>query len=560
MKKSLLFTAIAGLSLGASAQSEPIVLDAFYACGVSDNGRYVASVTLTDESIYDMETGQVIYNASGESFTSGVTRNLSDNGVFLTGIPSFAWLVIDGKEVYPSVLDKFEQTALDAITPDGKYITGKVNNAGQVSGVGTDTDYLPVLYTLENNELSEPTYLPFPTTDVFGEEVQYCSAVAITNDATKILGLVVSNNGFLQTPILYTKDDNGEWSYSLPLEKYINPNNITLPEKPTENPKQWYEYATLNEILAYNAAIDAYESGESAIYPDYWDYMTESELAAYEAYRTDYENQVETYYYLLWNIIDSSINVANNLVNISPDGTKAVVTALIEVENTDPLIDELTTQRYVVYKVDLTTCTATLIQFDDNLISTGITNDGTIFCQHVNTSDFHEAYIYDSENKLISLVDYVDTSHPGWGAWITQKYTTQVISGYTDTYATIYSDFVVTGIPFANGDGSLIACAVEDLNSETASVLKTVIYTDIKSGISNVAIDNKADITISAGRGGVINVSGDAASISVYDLSGRIVYTSNAVDATVSTGLGAGVYVVKATAKDGKSVTAKVAF
>ena len=87
----------------------------------------------------------------------------------------------------------------------------------------------------------------------------------------------------------------------------------------------------------------------------------------------------------------------------------------------------------------------------------------------------------------------------------------------------------------------------------------TVLFPANSSAISNVASD-LASFKVNASVGGVINVNGQAASIAVYDLSGRVVFTADAVEGAVATGLNAGVYVVKAVAADGQTVTEKVAF
>ncbi len=85
-----------------------------------------------------------------------------------------------------------------------------------------------------------------------------------------------------------------------------------------------------------------------------------------------------------------------------------------------------------------------------------------------------------------------------------------------------------------------------------------VIVDDQGSGIHGVRNDSVSDVTVRCIGSGVLRVEGDAVDgLSVYDLSGRLVFVVSDIERDIPTGLNSGVYVVKVSS-NGTSSTIKV--
>ncbi len=564
MKKSLLFTALGSLALGAMAQTEPVKIGSFHAGSMSANGRYLSSAINGTVSLYDSEKNQVIFTNSYDGLGIGNGRNISDNGIFLIGDMTTAWLVIDGKEVSQNVLQKFPFSSLNAITPDGKYLCGSVSNL-DIPNSDDNTMYLPVVYTLgEDNQLSEPEYLPYPALDFLNKPIQYASAVNISNDGKTICGLVTDWSGFMSYPIIYTKDADGKWSYDLPTKEYLNPNNLVLPEDPGEA-KQAKDFMTPEEIAAYQEAYNKWQAetpNDYANMPLIENYMTAEELAAFNAYAKEFNQKLEEYYIIRNQIIDETLKFEQNITCISSDGKYVAAAASVVVPNDDPAAWSPFKELYATYIFNLADDTMSQLECKEGIVPSTITDNGDVFCGTIpdmmsNTplSGF-VGNVATTETQ--SLVEYLSTVNPAYSTWMVENCSRMTITGYDpDTYEPIEENIVFSGRPFASADGKTMATAIDFVMDEDEFV--TVYFPASSSAISNVASD-LASFKVNASVGGVINVNGQAASIAVYDLSGRVVFTADAVEGAVATGLNAGVYVVKAVAADGQTVTEKVAF
>ena len=458
MKKSLLFTALGSLALGAMAQTEPIKIGSFHAGSMSANGRYLSSAINGTVSLYDSEKNQVIFTNSYYGLGIGNGRNISDNGVFLIGDMNAAWLVIDGKEVPQKSLEKFQFSSLNGITPDGKYLCGSVNNFDIVPDSDDNTMYLPVVYTLgEDNQLSEPEYLPYPALDFLNKPIQYASAVNISNDGKTICGLVTDWSGFMSYPIIYTKDADGKWSYDLPTKEYLNPNNLVLPEDPGE-PKQAQDFMTPEEVAAYNEAMAKWEletPGDYTIYPNIQDFMTEEEKAAFEAYAADFNAKQADYYNVRNEIIEQTLKFEQNITCISTDGNLVAAAATVIVPNDDPTSWFPTKEIHITYIFNLADGTTSQLECVEGIVPSTITNDGTVFCgtiQSMMSITPLSGFVGNVATTTTQpLVEYLSTINPAYGTWMKENCTRMITTGYDpETYEPIEENIVFSGRPLAS--------------------------------------------------------------------------------------------------------------
>jgi hypothetical protein len=122
----------------------------------------------------------------------------------------------------------------------------------------------------------------------------------------------------------------------------------------------------------------------------------------------------------------------------------------------------------------------------------------------------------------------------------------------------LWADGVMSGLPTANADASVVAAWVYDYFDEEVPYFSYLIkLTSTNTGVASISTDKTFSIKVN--KAGEIVINGDAASVEVYNLQGVKVYSNNAPAATVQTGLGNGLYVVKATSVNGKKAIAKAA-
>lgn len=564
MKKLLLFTALGSLALGAMAQSTPLHLENFYVNSISSNGRYISSKTDMSYSLYDLETRKMIYTAEGDEVGGGQARSISDNGILLCSDYNTAWYVIDGKEIHPEVLSPYPISSICAITPDGKNVCGLVTNLQQ-GDIMNSIQYLPYVATITDGVMSELEFLPFPEKDFSNRTIQWASAVSLSDDGTKVIGLVTDYTGMLLYPILYTKGEDGKWTYDLITEQYINPNGLVLPEEPGEA-KSWTDFATPEEVAAYNAAMEKWQTetpSDYSLFPNWEDFMTDAEKEAWNAYAKEFNDKQSLFFDTLNRILDESLNFNQNIIYLSPDGKKVGASAIVHVEVEDPFFGELFLSPFAeVCVINLEDNSVELLDFTSQIAPSTINNDGNLIANTLpNFFDPtpQESYMVEKGETIVPIIDYINTINPQWAAWYKENFTYQEEVGYDpDTYEPIMGERTYNDYSYMSTDGNVIATSFQNWYLDVP--YNTVIFTGVTSGVANVAIDGADDLTVKGAKGGMIFVAGAPADVTVYDLSGRVVFAADAVEASVATGLNSGVYVIKATAGNGKTVTEKVAF
>ena len=313
MKKSLLFLTAALLPIMSFAQEDRIEPDyrkGVYALKISPNGRWLGSMA-GDASVHDLLTGDYL-----DYWTTflGLGNAVSNTGVAVGESADRGTIMLEGRIVYPKILDKYPFCDINGITPDGKRITGVINNTAHdgLSFVGFVADID------ENGELlDEPIMLPHPTKDFFRATPQFATGVWISDDGKAVVGQVTDWRGMYSYPIYYQEDENGNWTYTLPTESWFNPTNIEIPDNPwlSEPPFPEPEDFIMDPVarMAYLTAFEAYSTaGGPYPYPE--DYMTEEEYANYVKGVDDYNN----WYYGQEQAIKEYIQVYNAVLRTTP--------------------------------------------------------------------------------------------------------------------------------------------------------------------------------------------------------------------------------------------------
>lgn len=571
MKKTLLFAALGCVAAGMASAAEPVILPEFYSITISPDGRWLISDGSTGSLIiYDVTTGQ---GYEYPEVTQGNGNCITNSGTLVGSSGETGVVIRNGEMVYLSE-DGGDIGYLNGITPDGKRIVATIGNPENEDGYDGRW-LLPAYYDVaEDGTISEPHVLPVPETDLFGLSAQYCSAVWISDDGKTILGQEIDNRGNFISPIVYTQDEAGEWSWSRPTEALFNPNHIEMPEDPGEfglEPPTPYDYMTEEEIAAYQEAYQEWiDSGYELPYPYMGDFMSPEELEAYNAaadeynqIAQEYNDRFDAYFSTIAEIIDSSVNFLQNSMVLAADGKSFIMTSIAaEGEGWDM------TEVYSNYQFDVATGDYTIIPstIDRKIMATQLVRDGIVI--GVTPMSFFGGnppctYVYvPGAEDFVPLKDFLATNNPELADWIDENLTVQVEVDFDpETYDPIYEDMTLTGHAVVNYDfntvsGGMLAYMFYD-GPMADNTFASYLFTDVKYAPSSVGVVTAGGsaTVVKALRGGVLLIDGEATDIEITDIAGRKLFNASSVNGRIDTGLASGVYVVRA----GETVV-KVAF
>lgn len=563
MKKALL---LSGLLMSGVLVSNAFTAPKEYAGasfqGISPNGRYLASSTYTTVVIYDLQTGQE-YEYIGDdittSYSEGLGNYVSDTGVVLgsTRTNSDAAYWENGEWHQLAVPDEKKVNLSQGITPDGSRICGNVGVAA-ISIEGDNLMQIPVYWDrLDDGTYGEYHLLPHPDLDFTGRVPQYVTAISISADGKTIVGQVVDCAGMFCIPIVYQQDDSGNWSYNV-MNDLVNPDHLTFPEFPGDGPiaPAKESYMTPEEKAAYQAAYDAYvNSGyDVSLYPEEDNYLSDEGKAAYEAAMAAYETESAAwdeaygrFMSVYYSLQETSPVLEQNAMRISPDGKTAYATKEEE-DNSDPMAWFPT----VVYKpmvIDIAEGTAEALDFGKSLMAVSVPTDGVILAGTGIGSTPMEGYII-ANGTCTSLLDYLAGFSTELKAWMDEHLTHEAVIGYDpETYDPIYGNLTFTGNAVASADLKTFAFW-NDCQWGNDYAYGYVVDLRQFDGIDSAAAE-LAGVSVGFDAAGNLAVTGDVDTLSLYDLSGRCVFTATSPRGTVACGLASGVYLVRATTAAG---------
>lgn len=646
MKKPLLLASAAAVCLLASAQTplQPQVITGEIVARISPNGQWISNhdVNFGVITVTNIVTGEnYIYESNeeeGKLFTAGLGNGLSNNGVVLgTSDVSVSIAGYGEKGVWHNLPVRPEDTGMcsaNGISADGKIICGNVGNVAFGADDGSIMVH-PVIWTL-NEDGTYALYqdLPFPTKDFLGQTPQYVTAVSISSDGKTIAGQVVSNSGMYAEPVIYSQATDGTWSYKMVNNQEIfNPNNVEYPQYPNDQPEfpEITNYATPEEITAYEAAVEAYYNyganqpqmtdfmtdeekaayqeavdnwnPEESFYPspeefmtteeleaynaaveEFWasypdfpslrDFMSEEEVAKYDADEAAYNEAMEIWYAKFQeyqttleeltadipHFIFNTVILSSNGRFLGLSNQKQAMFWGEESENAIVYVFDLEAGTYSIHndsqELDLLVC---YIGDNGQVLAAGPVGDrkrNTYFCKH-----------WYGEGGFIAIQDLVKDADPTLYAWMGENmrhtYESDELDRETWEVVTVeHVDEWLTGTPYATPDLGIIVtwqdnCWDYEMMDQGYWSFSYILPMNNVDGQTSIAT---SELGIKADRGGKIAFKGSVQNVVVYDINGREVYSCDAPGSEVSTGLGQGLYLIKATDLAGRTVTAKAAF
>lgn len=343
-------------------------------------------------------------------------------------------------------------------------------------------------------------------------------------------------------------------------------------------------YMTEEEIAAYNQACEDYTGGPFPKYEDFisaaglakynaamaeWkksplcnpdpnDFVSPEQLAKYKAdfekWETEYDAFMEKYEEVAENLPEF---IFNNVV-ISPSGKYAANSSSMfnfftweETSNT--LIFDLVNDDYIVKE-------------DPGIVS-WVGDAGQIVVATPIMSTDRTSYISTSyEGELVPFQDYIKEKNEDLYKWMEDNmrhdYYYYEYDWETDTEELkVEENKWYTGSVTPSSDMKTFLSWITNSWSEGFDdpfYYSYLFSTDYVASLAAAAAESNMEIN--ADSNGNVTVKGDAANITVYDMSGREVFRSESRANSFSTGLGSGMYIIKATGAKGDSKVLKSAF
>lgn len=564
---------------------------------ISANGEWAVGNTDAEFSIvirnlytgkswlYEWEEAQ-----GGPQYAPAIGNAASDAGVVVGEVGDRPAYWVNGEWNFLPVGDYKNMTQMGGISADGSVIFGAIGKQGMSDELDDVQFTRPcVWYRNADGTYGDPLFLPQPERDLTNAIPQYFTPIAISSDCNTIGALMTCNYGNPHVPYVFTRDASGQWSYNMIGADLINPDNLVFPEfhGSYNGPARpnYEDYLTEAQQEAYLAEAKIYgeELQASGDYTDeeieliLWGYaakfMSEPQEAEFtklwneylKAYN-DWALDFLEYESVLARMLTDGMNFEMNNLCLSSDGKYlyATGTEYVHARPGDPenAFD------VVLQPVRFDTATGESFVFSSNnaVYLSSVADDGSVLGRTVTGDDYiyTEAYIFpQGAYESVSLDVYMkDNGHDGAAIWMENNLFHEVMAPNASGTGFIIVDSYSMGIPRVTPDMSLIMFTTSTANwspEENYLWISYVLNVDQQdTGVEEIASGSDAAMRLLPG--GVVELDGQFASLEIYDLSGATVYSVAAPAARTATGLGTGVYVVRALSADGDVIVRKAVF
>lgn len=465
MKKVLLALLGAGSALSVWAGAETKIINDVIV-GLSPDGRYASSEFYGTIVIYDLDTDEHYSYEESDTRSYGVGNGNFWGQSGMVGYidnagGSAVWRGGRWNRLPLAAADPAGMGNANGLTPDMTRICGNAS-----TGVGFVLDdaklmVYPCYWDLKGNSYGQQQPLPYPTTDLLGQVPQYVTAVSITDDGKTIWGQITSGNGFFHEPIVYRQNEDGEWSYSLPLRKACLPEGVDIVPYPGDGPAipSMENFMTEEELAAFDAAYNKYlENPNGTKEPTYEQFMTLEEIEAYnkalEPYLEWYD-KYKAYEEMLVEVMDKGLTFAFNLLYVSPDGHYVAMCSQISFHSG---MGE-TTSIYTPFLYDTISGEFKNIGIEGySMLVTGVNDKGEVL-GYIDAGGADLAYVYrTSTGQWTPYVDYLIGRAPELKDWIAENWTHEVeVELDPETGDTDFMEMDITGRPFVSADWNSFA-------------------------------------------------------------------------------------------------------
>lgn len=393
---------------------EPEIIPSMLALYMSPNGEWVGSQA-GYSALYNTRTGEMTSYAGGYF---GFGNCIANNGMGVGDGDMGAMIMYNGEMIYPENLNLNRYCSPAAITPDATRITGYMSVPG-----GAYMEYVPFVADMdENGNVGEPIALPVPEKDFFRRKPSYITAQCISEDGKTVVGMVTDGRGIFNYPIIFTEDEEGNWSYSTPSEPLFNPTHIEIPDNPWENsPSYPYPVNFMNGTAA-DAYEEAYSNWAAGVGPQplVEDFMTETQyqqyLDAYEKYNYWYEHQAE--------IIQEYVDIYNELLGTSPTFTSDILAIIPSGDyfmTHGGVIDEENNMVGKIFKFTRNGEIEEINGPEPTACPRQILSDGTLVVANTTMDGLGSWIRLPNSKEFISIQDYLSPKYNGIAQWMNEN-------------------------------------------------------------------------------------------------------------------------------------------
>lgn len=556
----------------------------FYFDKMSPNGKWLATQTEGVVYTYDREADTYYeYIASEDAITEfygiGAGNCWSNDGILVGKVNDMECAYMKDNEWYELPIDREKNLGLNVangITPDGRRIVGNIGISGM--NMYSEQMVMPVYWDVTpDGDYGMYQILPYPKTDFCGRVPQYITAICVSDDGKTIIGNIVDWSGFYIYPIIYTQDENGEWSYRTICEGVLYPEGAQFGTWPGEEPNTPDPTQFMNDeqAAAYLAALNHYmteykkmENGEIdwedlPELPDPTDYITDK-IDAYNAALQEYYNTLENYYKQLGEfqtILDNTMYgnsfILNNLY-LSGNG-RYINTTIKGVDATNPYNPIAV---YTPTLFDLQDGSMTAVKGATDMIASSVMNDGRSIAQNPFMAYGRNSYIVSRDGQTLTpFVDFL--AGVDYDMWDFVKsisvYDVIYIDGFDEygnpSYA-VANDSIVSGSVHCNSDGTIFTSFMYDEWSEGDVIRQFSYQVDFTALASVDAVENNnSDIYVA---NNTLYTQGRIDEVVLYNISGAVVMRITSPHEATALNLPPGIYVVSASTHEG-TITRKIA-
>lgn len=565
MKRFLLFASFTALGVAAMNADMVKELPNCAFTQMSPNGRWLVSDYQGSLRIYDREANVnfdfVTDDADGSYYTTGLGNAVSNNGIVImsTKYDNDARYWENG-ELHE--LDTTGSTGAinfaNAITPDGSRICGRI----AAHDLSTDGDFLmgvPVYWDrLADGTYSECKKLPYPTVDFSYRVPQYVTAVSISEDGKTIVGQVRDCSGFVHQPIVYNQTEDGEWTYKLLFNSTFQPEGYQWPEYPGYGPEcpQKSDFMSEEQRALYDEDLAAYYATWEGDCPVEENYMTEEEIAAYNAAEAEWTvafmawQEKSDAFYAVWNEVVASLpSFVFNSAFVTPNGEKYVANR--EIPGDDM---EFSAPTYEPWVIDIAKDEVIAKYEGGDYSICQVPNNDTVMAWSGMGTYPCTGYVL-ANGKATPMHEYISAQGPALKTWVDETLTRKVEQYNYETGTVDLVDMIYTGLSLASADMSVVAfSSASDWDYDYLTWAYIVDF-NAANGVKTTMTD--AQHLLQLGANGTVALAAGVTSATFYTAAGVAVLT---LDATASSTLPAGIYMVRATLSDGTVTTSKVKF
>lgn len=241
----------------------------------SPNGRFLWFSDQGKVTIYDRQSDQMWEYGDGETeiYLIGEINSDGLGGGSYQGEAAY-WTPEKGWNLLPGSKDGIHKGAsVYTVSNDGKMIVGRQENhaPGKIA-FADEAARVPIVWKQKaDGTWDEYEVLPSYNADHGGRSPQAFDVLLISDDNSVLCGHYIDDSGSYSFPIVYTRNDKGEWELKVWGEDWMVNEGAKKPVFPRNKPVEpdATTFMSEQELEAYQKGLKAFEDSVAAYKKDY---------------------------------------------------------------------------------------------------------------------------------------------------------------------------------------------------------------------------------------------------------------------------------------------------